>query len=117
PDSLWADLMRGNARFAMGDNLTTNVGKAPYKTQSPRVTVLSCADSRVPPELVFNQGVGDLFVLRVAGNVPDPFVIASVEYAITGGKTPPDPWTKLIVVMGHQYCGAVEAALKAGSPG
>jgi len=118
PASLWDDLMKGNARFAVGGNLVTNVGKAPYGDQWPEVTVLSCADSRVPPELIFNQGVGKLFVLRTAGNIPDPFAIASVEYAVVAaGHQPPAQWTKLIVVLGHQRCGAVAAALKPGPGG
>ncbi|HEX9459974.1 MAG TPA: carbonic anhydrase, partial [Thermoanaerobaculia bacterium] len=78
--------------------------------QDPPVTVLSCSDSRVPPELIFGRTVGDLFVVRVAGNVADPFEIASIEYAIDKG------WTKLIVVMGHEDCGAVIAALKTDDP-
>jgi carbonic anhydrase len=107
----WDDLMNGNANFMKGGNLTTNVGKAPYGKQSPVITVLSCADSRVPPELVFNQSVGDLFVVRTAGNVASPFDIASMEYAIAS----PRNWTRLIVVLGHSSCGAVESALTATS--
>jgi carbonic anhydrase len=75
------------------------------------VTVLSCADSRVPPELIFGRTVGDLFVVRVAGNVAGVFDIASIEYAIEHG------WTRLIVVMGHEDCGAVKAALDPDDPG
>ena len=108
PDSLWADLMRGNTRFAAGGKLTTDVGHAPYGSQSPKVSVLSCADSRVPPELVFNQSVSELFVVRVAGNVADTFGVATLEYGIAGANP---PWTRLIVVLAHQRCGAVAAAL------
>ena len=68
--------------------------------------VLSCSDSRVPPEVVFDRGVGDLFVIRVAGNVVDEFALASIQYAVEIKK-----YTKLIVVLGHQRCGAVEAAV------
>jgi carbonic anhydrase len=79
--------------------------------QNPPVTIFSCADSRVPPELIFGRGIGDLFVVRAAGNVAGPFDIASIEYAIAKG------WTRLIVVMGHEACGAVEAALDPEDPG
>src|SRR4051794_5303175 len=82
----WDDLMKGNGRFAAGGELKTDVGKAPYGKQSPAITILSCADSRVPPELVFNQSVGDLFVVRTAGNVAGPFDIASIEYAIAAPR-------------------------------
>ena len=80
--------------------------------QQPPVTLLSCADSRVPPELIFAHGIGDLFVVRVAGNVTDAFPLASIEYAVM----PPRQWTKLLVVMGHQDCGAVDAAIKTANP-
>jgi carbonic anhydrase len=73
--------------------------------------VLSCADSRVTPELVFNRGIADLFVVRVAGNVADTFGIASVEYSVDHG------WTKMIVVLAHERCGAVTEALKDTDPG
>jgi carbonic anhydrase len=71
--------------------------------QKPFAIVLSCSDSRIPPEVVFDQGVGDLFVVRVAGNVTTPGVLASIEYAV-------DHFTDNIVVLGHQRCGAVAAA-------
>ena len=75
--------------------------------QSPFAVIVSCSDSRVPPELIFNQGLGDLFVVRVAGNVIDKIELGSVEYAVEHLKAP------LIVVMGHENCGAVEAAVEA----
>src|SRR5579872_7006720 len=78
--------------------------------QSPNAIILSCADSRVPPELVFDQGLGDLFVVRVAGNVPGNDEIGSIEYAAEHLHTP------LIVVMGHTKCGAVQAAVDGGDP-
>ncbi|HXA18820.1 MAG TPA: carbonic anhydrase [Thermoanaerobaculia bacterium] len=111
--SLWNDLMKGNTRYKGGRLPYTGIADARAATadkQDPPVTVLSCSDSRVPPELIFGRTVGDLFVVRVAGNVADPFEIASIEYAISKG------WTKLIVVMGHQSCGAVEEALKNDDP-
>ncbi|MEZ0326190.1 MAG: carbonic anhydrase [Fimbriimonas sp.] len=73
--------------------------------QTPFATILSCSDSRVPPEIVFDQGPGDLFVVRIAGNAADPGTLGSVEYAIDHLKT------KLIVVMGHEECGAIKAAM------
>ncbi len=113
PASLWTQLMRGNVRYKRGALPYTNIDgarKDTAKEQDPPVTVLSCSDSRVPPELIFGRTVGDLFVVRVAGNVADPFEIASIEYAID------KKWTKLIVVMGHEDCGAVIAALKTDDP-
>jgi carbonic anhydrase len=113
PISLWKDLMDGNAVYKRGTLSYTGIkearertGGCPTCTQNPPVTVLSCSDSRVPPELVFGRTVGDLFVVRAAGNVADPFEIASIEYAIS------KKYTKLIVVMGHEDCGAVVEALK-----
>jgi len=76
------------------------------KTQTPWAIVLSCADSRVVPELAFDTGLGELFVLRVAGNVANTSTIASIEYAVAHIGTP------VIVVMGHQGCGAVTEAIK-----
>jgi len=73
--------------------------------QHPFAVVLTCADSRVSPELIFDQGLGDLFVLRVAGNITDPGVVGSIEYAVEHLKCP------LIVVLGHESCGAVKAAM------
>ena len=79
--------------------------------QSPFAIILSCADSRVVPELVFDTGIGELFVLRVAGNVANTSTIASIEYAVA------HLGTKLIVVLGHQSCGAVTAAIAGGDNG
>lgn len=75
--------------------------------QQPFAAVLSCADSRVPPEVIFNAGLGELFVVRTAGAAVDKAVLASVEYAVEHLRTP------LVVVMGHESCGAVKAALAA----
>jgi carbonic anhydrase len=79
--------------------------------QQPFAVVLTCADSRVVPELAFDAGLGELFVLRVAGNVANPSTIASIEYAVA------HLGTRLIVVMGHESCGAVGAALEGGDSG
>jgi carbonic anhydrase len=86
------------------------------KSQHPFAIVLGCADSRVPPETVFDQGLGDLFVIRVAGNVIDDHSLGSIEYAVDHLAV------RLIVVLGHQRCGAVKAAretiaAKAEAPG
>lgn len=75
-------------------------------TQPPFATLLGCSDSRVPPELVFDQGFGDLFVIRVAGNVVDADVVGSVQYAGYHHRTP------LVGVLGHEGCGAVTATLE-----
>lgn len=75
------------------------------KSQHPFVAILSCSDSRVPPEIIFDQGLGDIFEIRNAGNVKDDQVIGSIEYAIV------HLGVKLVVIMGHEDCGAVKAAL------
>ena len=77
-------------------------------SQHPHATILSCADSRVAPEIVFDQGLGDLFDVRVAGNIAGDAEVASIEYAAEHLEVP------LIVVMGHQHCGAVTAAAEPG---
>lgn len=106
--------MAGNKTF-VGGKLSWDKLKEERESlvggQIPPVTVLSCADSRVPPELVFNQSLGALFVVREAGNIADDFGIASIEFAISNG------WTGLIVVLGHSDCGAIKAALGAADPG
>src|SRR6266700_5152546 len=75
------------------------------KSQHPFAIILSCSDSRVPPEIVFDEGLGDLFVVRVAGNVVDDDVLGSIEYAVE------HLGSSLVVVMGHQSCGAVKAVV------
>lgn len=108
-DEALARLIAGNERFVRGDALFQT---APRKLlselargQRPYATIIGCSDSRVPPELVFDVGFGELFVIRVAGNVIGPAVMGSLQYASVHLKTP------LFVVMGHEGCGAVEAAL------
>lgn len=81
------------------------------KSQSPWAIILSCADSRVAPELTFDAGLGELFVIRVAGNTANTESIASIEYAVA------HLGTKLIVVLGHESCGAVGAAISGGDNG
>lgn len=80
-------------------------------SQHPLAVVVGCADSRVPPEAIFGQGIGDLFVIRIAGNVIDDAVLGSIEYAVEHLGAP------LVVVLGHERCGAVEAALAPEAPG
>ncbi len=107
------ELKTGNLRF-LGDSLkNTDYRNQIEKTkdsQKPHTLVMTCMDSRVPPEIIFDQGIGNIFVLRVAGNVEDENMLGSMEYAVehTGSK--------LLVVMGHSHCGAVKGAVQnAGS--
>jgi carbonic anhydrase len=106
-------LLEGNKRFAGGKPVhphqDSNRRKAQAKGQAPRAIILGCADSRVSPELLFDQGIGDLFVVRAAGNVADVFSLASIEYAVQHlGSTH-------LMVLGHGKCGAVKAACDAHS--
>ena len=110
-----AELKKGNKRFAADTPVYERHDKERRKElqdgQAPFAIVLSCADSRVIPELIFDTGIGELFVVRVAGNVANTSSIASIEYAVSAIKT------KLIVVLGHECCGAVGAALGEGDLG
>ena len=110
-DQIWNDLVAGNQRFVTGKTAPHDFPsqrKALTKTQHPQVAVLSCSDSRVPPELVFDTGLGELFVVRSAGEDDDSLSLGSLEYAIEHlGST-------VIVVLGHQSCGAVTAACSGG---
>jgi carbonic anhydrase len=107
-------LKAGNDRFARNASkpVSTSVLRREEiaKGQHPMAMVLSCADSRVPPELIFNVGLGDLFVIRTAGAVVDRSVLATAEYGATELNIP------LLVVMGHESCGAVKAAAEAKGP-
>jgi carbonic anhydrase len=111
-DAVLKQLQAGNANFVAKRNQRPHQSAERLHElasgQSPSAIILSCADSRVPPELVFDQGFGDLFVIRVAGNVPGNDEVASIEYAAEHLHTP------LVVVLGHQHCGAVEAAVQGG---
>lgn len=103
-------LIDGNKRFMSGKSIFPDMDSTRRDnlktTQHPFAVILGCSDSRVPPEIVFDQGLGDLFVVRVAGNVFDDAVDGSLEYAVEHlGST-------LIVVMGHERCGAVTAAVE-----
>lgn len=108
-------LKEGNERFVQ-DKLDGKLQDSERKNsltggQRPYAIILSCADSRVVPELAFDTGLGEIFVVRVAGNVANPSSIASIEYAVA------NLGTKLIVVLGHESCGAVAAAIAGGDNG
>lgn len=108
-------LKAGNSRFT-SDQLEHKLQDQPRREklvsgQEPWAIVLSCADSRVAPELTFDTGLGEIFVVRVAGNVANTSSIASIEYAVA------NLGTKVIVVLGHQSCGAVTAAIGGGDNG
>jgi carbonic anhydrase len=109
PAAAWQRLKDGNARFASDNPATRDIGAERRarlaKGQQPFAVVLSCADSRVVPELLFDQGLGDLFVVRVAGNIADKGMLGSIEYAVEHLHVP------LVVVLGHESCGAVQAAV------
>jgi len=111
-DQALARLQEGNERFRNGAARGAGKGGAPGKDlvrrQTPFAVVLGCSDSRVPTEIVFDTGLGDLFVIRNAGNVAGPSSVASIEYAVS------QLGSKLVVVMGHQNCGAVNAAIEGG---
>jgi carbonic anhydrase len=106
-NQIWSGLLSGNQRFVTGHLQSHDypaLNQALAQGQQPKVAVLSCSDSRVPPEIVFDQAPGDLFVVRNAGNSADKIALGSLEYAVA------NLGTTVIVVMGHQKCGAVEAA-------
>jgi carbonic anhydrase len=111
-DEALSKLMAGNQRYVKHKALHPDESLARRKElvggQNPFAVILGCADSRVPPELLFDEGLGDLFVIRVAGNIVDDAVLGSVEYSIE------HLGTKLIVVLGHEKCGAVSAAVEGG---
>lgn len=110
PDAALDKLMEGNHRFVQ------HQAQYPHQTQArlqevayaqhPFVTILSCADSRVPAEILFDQGIGDIFDVRIAGNIVSPESVGSIEYAIALLNTP------LLMVLGHERCGAVTAAVQ-----
>lgn len=109
-------LLEGNTRYASGKAKGPNRSSARRtelaKAQHPIAVVVSCSDSRVPPELLFDQGFGDIFVVRTAGNIVDSIALGSIEYAVD------HLGTKLILVLGHERCGAVTAAMQGGdAPG
>jgi carbonic anhydrase len=110
PEQAVQRLMEGNQRFVKGktENPRRNMARLAEiaKTQKPFAAILGCADSRVPSEIIFDQGFGDLFICRIAGNVATPEEIGSLEFGtlVLGAK--------VIMVMGHKRCGAVDATIK-----
>lgn len=112
PDEALQNLMEGNKRYV--EDKLTNASrsdaasrKALSTSQKPYAVILTCSDSRVPPEIIFDKGLGEIFVIRVAGNVPDPVVLGSIEYAAEHLGSP------LVMVLGHERCGAVKATVEA----
>jgi len=112
-DQVLKDLLDGNERFVTGKTLNPRQRPADFSKlasgQAPEAVIVGCSDSRVPPEILFDQGVGDLFVIRVAGNVIDgagPTVKGSIAYAVVALGAP------LVMVLGHSECGAVKSALE-----
>ena len=112
-DEALKDLLDGNKRFVAGKTLNPRRSPDDFSklapAQAPEAVIVGCADSRVPPEILFDQGVGDLFVIRVAGNVVSgagPTVKGSISYGVVALGAP------LVVVLGHSHCGAVKAALE-----
>lgn len=104
--------MDGNKRYvdskmSSGDRSDAASRNALAKSQKPYAIILSCSDSRVPPEVIFDKGLGEIFVVRVAGNIPDPVVLGSIEYAAEHLGSP------LVMVLGHERCGAVKATIDA----
>jgi carbonic anhydrase len=108
PAEAISKLKEGNGRYTSGNlqhpGQTAERRTELAKTQHPFAAIVSCSDSRVPPEIVFDQGLGDLFIVRVAGNVINDEGLGSIEYTVD------HLGTRLILVLGHQSCGAVEAA-------
>jgi carbonic anhydrase len=110
PDEALQKLLDGNKHFV--ENKMTNAAMSDAATrtslansQKPYAVILTCSDSRVPPEIIFDKGLGEIFVVRVAGNIPDPVVLGSIEYAVE------HLGSSLIMVLGHERCGAVTATV------
>ena len=103
-------LIEGNRRFALSKqshpNQTRERRQELVKGQKPFAVIVGCSDSRVSPEIIFDQGLGDLFVIRVAGNIVDDVALGSIEYAVD------HLGTKLVLVLGHSKCGAVTATVR-----
>ena len=111
-DQALQKLLEGNKNYV--ENKLTNAARANSTTreslanlQKPFAIILTCSDSRVPPEIIFDAGLGEIFIVRVAGNIPDPVVLGSIEYAAEHLGSP------LIMVLGHERCGAVTATVDA----
>lgn len=108
-DAALQNLMVGNERYVAGKSIYADAARErremTLSKQEPRAVVIGCSDSRVPPEIIFDQGIGDIFVVRVAGNVVGPIELDSIELAAAHLHVP------LIMVLGHQNCGAVNAVV------
>src|SRR3954452_15337971 len=115
PDEALRRLIAGNDRFRRGESHWSGITPAALADltagQRPYATILGCSDSRVPPEIIFDAGLGELFIVRVAGNILSPEVAGSLQYAGAHLRTP------LFVVLGHEGCGAIFAALAAKHEG
>lgn len=111
PAAAWQSLSEGNERFRNSDpdrpNQDSRRRRQLLSGQMPHAVILSCSDSRAPVEILFDQGLGDVFVIRTAGEITDLSVLASLEYAVVSLEVP------LVVVLGHEKCGAVAAAAHA----
>ena len=110
PEEALKRLTDGNRRFATSESYHQAVGEETRRRlargQRPFAIVLTCADSRVPPTQIFDHGIGEVFNIRIAGNVPSEAVIGSIEFAVE------QLGSQLVVVMGHEQCGAVQAAIE-----
>jgi carbonic anhydrase len=109
-DEAMKKLVEGNNRYVAGKMAQKDLGDARRKEvltkgQHPFATIITCSDSRVPPEIIFDQGIGDIFIIRVAGNVVDTVSLGSIEYGVEHVGTP------VLMILGHQSCGAVKAAV------
>lgn len=115
PQQAWDTLVTGNCRFVEGVTTHPNSDgerrRQLVSGQSPQAVIFGCGDSRVPAEMIFDQGLGDLFVVRTAGHVLDPSVLGSIEFGTEVLRAP------LIVVLAHKSCGAVQATLAAEDSG
>ncbi len=111
-DQALQKLLEGNKRFidvkTVHPDQTVDRRTEVAKSQSPFAVIISCSDSRVPPEIIFDQGIGDLFIIRTAGNVVDNVELGSIEYAAE------HLGVNLVMVLGHERCGAVDATVKGG---
>ena len=114
PAAAWEDLAAGNGRFLAGEALhprqDADRRAELARTQVPKATFFGCSDSRLAAEIIFDQGIGDLFVVRNAGQVVSPSAVASLEYAVAVLGVP------LVVVLAHDRCGAVQAAVDEAGP-
>jgi len=108
-DEVIRELRAGNSRFLHNKSTRKHSDvqrvKDTAESRSPRAIILTCSDSRISPEIIFDLGIGDLYVIRNAGNITDPVVIGTIEYAVVSQQAPG------IVVLGHTRCGAIKAAL------